>query len=300
MEAMRGTVGELTGVRSAVGQEIGDLSRLMNELRTLAASVRDGVGAETAALAGALTAARADGTAVREELQNQTADLTAAAEHINARLAGIGVLLDARAEAVINAADRALARAGELGAVFEQQSAMLGGAVTQAANAAESLAGRLRAESDGLAQAAAAIAERSETLQKSQQRQVRDMFLRTASTMIDELNALALDIHQLLDSDIPDDIWKAFRQGDRSVFARRLFRLKDSYTIPAIEQRFDRDDRFRELVTRYMGKFEDLLRESNAADPESVLNATFITADVGKLYLVLSRSLDKAGHRRVS
>jgi len=251
-------------------------------------------------VASALTAARADGTAVREELQNQTADLTAAADQINVRLAGIGVLLDTRAEAVITAADRALARAGELGAVFEQQSAMLGGAVTQAANAAESLAGRLRAESDGLAQAAAAIAERSDMLQRSQQRQVRDMFLRTASTMIDELNALALDIHQLLDSDIPDDIWKAFRQGDRSVFARRLFRLKDSYTIPAIEQRFDRDDRFRELVTRYMGKFEDLLRESNAADPESVLNATFITADVGKLYLVLSRSLDKAGHRKVS
>jgi hypothetical protein len=118
--------------------------------------------------------------------------------------------------------------------------------------------------------------------------------------MIDELNTLALDIHRLLDSDIPEDIWKAFRQGDRSVFARRLFRLKDSYTIPAIEQRFDRDDRFRDMVSRYMNKFEDLLRESNTADPESVLNATFITADVGKLYLVLSRSLDRAGHRKAS
>jgi hypothetical protein len=42
------------------------------------------------------------------------------------------------------------------------------------------------------------------------------------------------------------------------VFARRLFRLKDSYTIPAIEQRFDRDDRFRDMVSRYMNKFEDL------------------------------------------
>jgi hypothetical protein len=52
------------------------------------------------------------------------------------------------------------------------------------------------------------------------------------------------------------------------------------------------------MVTRYMGKFEDLLRESNTADPESVLNATFITADVGKLYLVLSRSLDRTGHRK--
>jgi hypothetical protein len=231
-------------------------------------------------------------------LRHQADDLAGAAEAINTRLAEIGGLIDARAESLITSADRALARAGELGAVFERQSAMLNGAVTEAASAAEGLAGKLRVESEGLAAAAATILEQTETLQKNQQRVVRDQFLRTASTMIDELNTLALDIHQLLDADIPEEIWRAFRQGDRSAFARRLFRLKDSYTIPAIEQRFGRDDRFREMVTRYMAKFEDLLRESNAADPESVLNTTFITADVGKLYLVLSRSLEKTGHRR--
>jgi len=184
--------------------------------------------------------------------------------------------------------------------VFERQSGMLHGAVTEAATAADGLAGRLRSESENLAKAAATILEQTETLQRSQQRTVRDQFLRTAAALIEELNSMALDMHQLLDADIPEEVWRSFRSGDRSAFARRLFRLKDSYTIPAIEQRFDQDDRFRELVERFMVKFEELLRESNRADPESLLNATFITADVGKLYMVLQRSLEKIARRRAS
>jgi hypothetical protein len=48
------------------------------------------------------------------------------------------------------------------------------------------------------------------------------------------------------------------------------------------------------MVERYMGRFEELLAQAQEADPESVLNAAFITADVGKLYLVLSRSIGRS------
>jgi hypothetical protein len=89
-------------------------------------------------------------------------------------------------------------------------------------------------------------------------------------------------------------VWKRYRNGDRSVFARRLFKTKDSYVIPAIQQRYQRDDKFQDMVDRYIRKFEELLTNSTSADPESVLNAAFITADVGKLYLVMSRSLGRA------
>ena len=115
-----------------------------------------------------------------------------------------------------------------------------------------------------------------------------------AAVMIDELNGLALDIHTLLDSEVPEEVWKRYRDGDRSIFARRLFKMKDSYVIPAIQQRYQRDDKFQDMVDRYIRKFEELLANSASADPESVLNAAFITADVGKLYLVMSRSLGRA------
>jgi hypothetical protein len=47
-------------------------------------------------------------------------------------------------------------------------------------------------------------------------------------------------------------------------------------------------------VDRYVAKFETLLGQSQQADSESVLSAAFITADVGKLYLILAKSLGRA------
>jgi ABC-type transporter Mla subunit MlaD len=285
-------------VKTAIGREMGDLAKIAGEVRGVATSFRDGVAGPVRELTGSLAAARADGEAAREELRNQAADLAQAADQVSQRLTEIGALIDSRAETLVSAADKALARAGELGTVFERQSQMLGASVKDAAGVAEEMVVKLRAEGENLAKAAQTAVEQTASIQQRQQKTVRDQFLRQASTMIDELNGLALDIHQLLDSDIPEEIWKNFRAGDRSVFARRLFRLKDSYTIPAIEQRYEQDARFRDMVSRYLSKFEELLREANSADQESLLNATFITADVGKLYLVLQRSLERAGHKR--
>ena len=42
-----------------------------------------------------------------------------------------------------------------------------------------------------------------------------------------------------------------------------------------------------------MNQFESLLAQATDCDPEQVLSATFLTADVGKLYLLLSRSLGR-------
>jgi hypothetical protein len=111
--------------------------------------------------------------------------------------------------------------------------------------------------------------------------------------MIDELNTLALDINSVLEADVPDELWQSFHKGDRSIFARRLFKQKDSYTIPALEQRFERDQRFRDMVSRYIGRFDELMAEASVADPEGMLRTCFITADVGKLYLVLARTLGR-------
>src|SRR5690606_19187467 len=121
----------------------------------------------------------------------------------------------------------------------------------------------------------------------------RDAFLRTATKMVDELNTLSADIHALLDADVPDEVWQNYKRGDKSIFARRLFRMKDSYIIPALEQRYRRDAAFRQMVVGYMARFEELLGQASEADPESTLNATFITADIGKLYLVMARSLGR-------
>ena len=67
--------------------------------------------------------------------------------------------------------------------------------------------------------------------------------------------------------------------------------MKDKMNQPAIRDRYQKDERFRAQVTRYLNQFEMLLNQAAECDPEHVLSATFMTADVGKLYLILTRSL---------
>ena len=97
----------------------------------------------------------------------------------------------------------------------------------------------------------------------------------------------------MLEEEIPEDVWKRYRRGDKSIFARRLLKMKDRFVIPEVESRYEQDTDFRNKVTRYMSQFESLLSQATDCDPEQVLSATFLTADVGKLYLLLSRSLGR-------
>jgi hypothetical protein len=137
----------------------------------------------------------------------------------------------------------------------------------------------------------AAIQARSIRENELQARQ--DLFLRTATLLIEDLNSQSIDLTKIISDDIPEEVWKRYRKGDKSVFARRLLRMKDRFSIPAIEKRYEEDDKFRIQVTRYMNQFESLMSQASECDSEHVLSATFLTADVGKVYLLLARSLGR-------
>jgi hypothetical protein len=77
------------------------------------------------------------------------------------------------------------------------------------------------------------------------------------------------------------------------VFARRLLRQRDRFTRGEVEKLYERDPKFRDQAGRYMSQFESLLNQANDSDPDQVLSAAFLTADVGKLYLLLARSLGR-------
>lgn len=213
------------------------------------------------------------------------------ADKIGQRLGDLGDDLRQKASTMVGAADQALARAGDVGGTFQKQSGIIANAFNDAIDRAEALVQRVRQQTDDLAKAAGTAAHQIQEMEQIQNATSRDLFLRFATEVIDELNKMAVDINSMLDEDVPDDVWRAFHKGDRSIFARRLARNKDVYTVPALEKLFATDNRFRDLVTRYMRKFDTLLVQSGKADPEDMLRATFLTADVGKLYLIMTRTL---------
>ena len=75
--------------------------------------------------------------------------------------------------------------------------------------------------------------------------------------------------------------------------ARQLLQMQDRASNGVIKQRFEADTDFRSHVVRYLDQFEMLLAQARACDHLDVLGATLVTADVGKLYLVLSNAVGR-------
>ena len=60
-----------------------------------------------------------------------------------------------------------------------------------------------------------------------------------------------------------------------------------------MRKKFEEDDTFRRHVVRYVEDFERLLAQANEADPDNLLSSAFVTSDVGRLYVALSRAIGR-------
>jgi hypothetical protein len=166
---------------------------------------------------------------------------------------------------MVDSADQSIARARRVGAAFKEQIAALSAASRMAAKQADEL----------------------ETRRKDMR---GDSFLHLASLITEGLHSSALDVDRLLEHDLPEETWKRYHAGDHSVFTRRLLSNADAARIQA---RFRSDPEFRKYVERYIGEFERLLNQAKENEHDDILSAAFLTADVGKLYVLLARALGR-------
>lgn len=281
-------------LRSAVEEELARLQVLSGELNRLTRSLQDELAGQTRALQESTANATAAGYDLREEAQAQLADLREVSASSLQSLNKLGDVVAARSEALGSSAEAALSKAGELGQLLDRQRSHFDTSVKTVAERLEEISSQFQQRSGELRQAADEAGKQALSLKQSDLESRRDLFLRSATVMIEDLNSQAIDLTRLFEGEVPEDLWKRHRKGDRSIFARRLARQKDeSYVAPKIAERFKEDERFREQATRYINQFESLMSQATACDPEHVLSATFLTADVGKLYLLLSRSLGR-------
>ena len=82
-----------------------------------------------------------------------------------------------------------------------------------------------------------------------------------------------------------------FQSGDRSVAVRRLLRAMYPLGATKISEQYSSDKDFKTKMDAYVATFEDLLARAKSADPSKLLHTTFLTADIGKLYVFLTQSL---------
>ena len=132
-----------------------------------------------------------------------------------------------------------------------------------------------------------------DSMKKTYQTIMVDTFLKDAAFMIEKLQTMAVDINRLFNPNIEEDLWKKFYNGDTGVFARYLNKTMSKQQISAIRGAYESDADFRTLVTRYLNDFEGLIAQAKNNERSGLLLSVFSGSDVGKLYFILAKAMDR-------
>jgi len=122
-----------------------------------------------------------------------------------------------------------------------------------------------------------------------------DDFMHQATFISERLQSVAVDMNRVLETTISEDDWKRFNKGERGIFVRKMLGFREKAKIAVIREKYQRDNEFRDYVSRYVQQFEHLLDEAKKRDQTGLLNQTFMSSDVGKVYMLISRALGRDG-----
>lgn len=120
-----------------------------------------------------------------------------------------------------------------------------------------------------------------------------DTFIKDSTEVINTLSNISVDINRLLNPKGEDDLWKRYYNGDNQIFIRSLVKNISNQQASAIRKEFEKNGDLRRLVINYMNEFEGLVEKSKNHEHSGVLMAVIFDSDIGRLYYVLSKALNK-------
>ncbi|MBM3559559.1 MAG: hypothetical protein FJX53_06750 [Alphaproteobacteria bacterium] len=199
--------------------------------------------------------------------------------------------LEGQVAAMADQASRLDGRVGDLRETLAGQSSALITAIGDVAGRVDSISGSFRAQQQALLGAVEEAERKASALRATQLADSRGVLLHTVNRVLDSLGSLGIDLDRIIEGDLPDRVWRCYLEGDRTVALRRLARgLRDREAIARVRRAYESDPDFRHLASRYLAEFEHLLTQAGDSDPEDLVSASLLTADVGKAYLLLSRA----------
>ncbi len=105
---------------------------------------------------------------------------------------------------------------------------------------------------------------------------------------------LAIDLDAMAaEYGFKEEDWRRYLAGDRSIFVRRLAQTINDSAADRIASLYRESARFRESANVYISEFETLLSRARESDSGGLLTSTILSADTGKIYLVLAYALGR-------
>ena len=199
----------------------------------------------------------------------------------------IGSVADRLAEETGAAIEKSMrAKVAEISGQLEQ-------AVSYASGVSSEAATQLRDEITKIGELVESLEARLDDARDRAEERVDNDFARRVALITESLNSNSIDIARALSTDVTDTAWAAYLRGDRGIFTRRAVSLVDSSEARAIQQVYERDDAFREHVSRYIHDFEAMLRQVLSTRDGDALGVTLLSSDMGKLYVALAQGIER-------
>ena len=121
-----------------------------------------------------------------------------------------------------------------------------------------------------------------------------DTFMRDSSDIINELEALSIDINAVFNKAGKDDeLWKKYYEGDHGAFVRYLSKNMTKKQVASVKDDYESNQSFRVLVDKYLSDFEALVTSARQNERAGTLLALISGSDIGKVYYILARALGK-------
>jgi Apolipoprotein A1/A4/E domain len=108
--------------------------------------------------------------------------------------------------------------------------------------------------------------------------------------VVDSIDALSVDIAQMIDNDAAADLWERYKRGERGVFTKRLYTAQGQRAFDEIRNKYRADPEFRQTVEQYIHEFERLLDDVSRGDRGPAVARSYLTSDTGKVYTMLAHA----------
>lgn len=232
-----------------------------------------------------------------KDLQDQ-ADLVADAakgtvDQVRKAIASLTGTLDD----VANASDRVSLSINKSRDELEMESERLASVVSTAIKATDDATKTFSSQSGILQKTIDDVSKHTKEIRTEDARVQREAFMGTAKFIVENLHSLSVDLTRKAEGEVPEKVWKAYKKGDLSAFTRRLAGLGDDLPMKKLQDKFIIDTEFRNYVQRFIREFEDMYEQGQANDHGDILASTFVSSEIGRLYVILCKI---AGRRDIT